>query len=95
MPIDQTILNELDADTGVQIREAAQGASILRERMRNEAEQDGRSIGASISTAMIQAVLPDQAMGLKLAYATPMGPSQGLSAPSPEIGPTVPKAPGT
>lgn len=80
MPIDPSIINQLDQGFGVQIKDMVSGAQFLTELNRGALMQDGRSIGAAISSNLLQANIPEQGMNLKFADVTPRSPGQAQEA---------------
>ncbi len=83
MPIDPSIVNQLDQGFGVQIKDLVNGATFLTEVHRGALLQDGRSIGAAISSNLLQANIPEQGMNLKFADVTPRSPGQAQEATPP------------
>lgn len=80
MPIDGTIVNQLDQGFGVQIKDIVTGATFLSELHRGGLMQDGRALGSSIANSMIQSDTPGQGMNLKFADVTPRSPGQAQEA---------------
>ena len=78
--VDDVVAAQLNSDLAVGIGYATKGHQHALERLRSNFDQDGRAIGAAISSVMLQASLPDQAMNNKLAYDTPRS-SQDTVAP--------------
>lgn len=83
MSVDATVANQLDAAFATQIKDMASGAQFLTELHRGGLLQDGRSIGAAISSNLLQANIPEQGMNLKYADVTPRSPGQAQEATPP------------
>jgi hypothetical protein len=75
MAIDPSVLAELDNDFVGQVRVNNQGHAHAMERLRSSFDQLGHSVNAAISSVLIQASIPEQAMNNKLADRTPSPPA--------------------
>ena len=83
MPIDQSIVNQLDQGFGVQIQDMVAGGKFLTELHRGSLMNDGRAVGAAIASNLLQANIPEQGMNLKFADVTPRQPGQAQSETPP------------
>lgn len=69
--VDDVVSAQLNTAAASVVQFGAAGHLHALERLRSSFDQDGRAIGASIASVMVQASIPDQAMNDKLAYDTP------------------------
>lgn len=83
MALDATLVSELDKDWAIGLTLARQGAQAAAERLRAAWDQSMVSSSAAITSVMLQASLPEQAMSSKLADRTPASPAMS-EPPNPQ-----------